>query len=127
VAFDWLRPNGATSPWREFVYDSYGNICMEKTDISEGVGRTVITYEYDRRRNPFMVLKGVMHFFHGYNSNNPLKTICVLNDSFRPARTETRHEYVYDESGYPVYERYYRDGELAGGTKYEYEPVPETE
>ncbi|MDM7925641.1 MAG: hypothetical protein QUS35_06450 [bacterium] len=127
VVFDWLWADGSTSPRMEFVFDSDGNIRTEKTDFSGGVAQTVTSYEYDRFLNPFTEVKGVMHFFHGFNRNNPLTSVTESTVMGLPRRTETRHEYVYDDAGYPVYARTYLNGELNGETKYEYEPVPEAD
>jgi hypothetical protein len=124
VSVDWLRRDGTISPYQMITFDPDGNILELRTDFSSGVARTVLTYQYDRCRNPFSIERGIMEAFGAYNRNNPLK---IIQDSSEPGvdlRAIMEFEYEYDESGYPVHSWNYQDGELVGETVFEYEPTP---
>jgi hypothetical protein len=127
VALKTTNPDGSTSVFYEILYDSRGNIREFRQDFESGAPRTVFTYEYDGRKNPYGMLKGVMECFHAYNANNVLRFVHTETMDGQTRTSDARMEYDYDPQGYPVHEKRYADGEPAGESEYEYEWVPSPE
>ncbi len=124
ISFLWS--DGTLHPYRQFEWDESGNMRVERTDFQNDLAQTVITREYDRSRNPFSVLKGVMEVFHSYNRNNPVR-ISWTTEFPVPSDSESFYTYSYDGSGYPLVCKSLGDDGTVSETKYEYEPVPEAE
>lgn len=121
ISFLWS--DGTLQPYHQFDWDERGNIREERFDFRNGRATTVTTYEYDRSRNPFSVLKGVMEVFKSYNRNNPVH-ISWTSEFPVPSNGESFFTYSYDGSGYPLVCKSLGDDGTVHETKYEYEPIP---
>jgi hypothetical protein len=130
-AFRYAYSTGESYLTDEFVYYLNGNLYEWRTGftregdaVTPGFDRT---YEYDREKNPFPVRIGDRDIFPCTDANNPVKITEIDRTRSRILVTVREYKYTYDDAGYPIHSLRYVNGDLAGETDYEYEPIPLTD
>jgi len=117
ITYDGDKPTGYYS---DYLYDERGNLISEKHYHTSAEGKSELShkteYEYDNQKNPYFPFNKLIYPGRATNRNNITKaTYTAYGDT--PSVIEylevTKHEYEYNDLGYPV--------KVDAETVYEYE------
>lgn len=120
ISKDIVYDEGKQSGYVDYTYDVQGNLISEKHYRTSAEGKSELShkteYEFDNQKNPYFPFNKLLYPGRATNQNNIIKATYTAYGN-TPSVIEweniTKHEYEYNDLGYPV--------KIDGETVYEYE------